>query len=166
MGAPNEADPHHRLIALDLHEARLALIRSNLARTRQTWVTVCQGDLTAPAAEWTAFGPFDRILLDAPCSNSGVLRRRPDARWRWTTRRMKQLAATQAILLENALALLAPGGRLVYSTCSLEHEENRRQITLLRRAHPKITCTGVAENVPTRSHTDGSFACALEKPHA
>ena len=166
MGAPNEADPHHRLIALDLHEDRLALIRSNLARTRQTWVTVCQGDLTAPAAEWTAFGPFDRILLDAPCSNSGVLRRRPDARWRWTTRRMKQLAATQAILLENALALLAPGGRLVYSTCSLEHEENRRQITLLRRAHPEITCTGVVENVPTRSHTDGSFACALEKPHA
>ena len=113
-----------------------------------------------------ALGPFDRILLDAPCSNSGVLRRRPDARWRWTTRRMKQLAATQALLLENALALLAPGGRLVYSTCSLEHEENRRQITVLRRTHPEIVCSGVIERIPTRSNTDGAFACALDRPTA
>jgi 16S rRNA (cytosine967-C5)-methyltransferase len=165
MGPP--ASDSHLLVALDLREDRLALVRANLARTRQDWVTVQRGDLMdTSAAALAPFGLFDRILLDAPCSNSGVLRRRPDARWRWTTQRMKQLAATPAAMLESALALLAPGGRLVYSTCSLEHDENRRQITVLRRAHPEITCAGVAECIPTRSHTDGSFACALEKPNS
>lgn len=165
MGAPAKNDLRHRLVALDLHDDRIALIHANLARMRQNWVTVHQGDLTMPASPaLAALGPFDRILVDAPCSNSGVLRRRPDARWRWTTRRMKQLAATQALLLENALALLAPGGRLVYSTCSLEHEENRRQITVLRRTHPEVVCSGVIERIPTRSNTDGAFACALDRP--
>lgn len=164
MGAPAKKDLRHRLVALDLHDDRVALIHANLSRMRQNWVTVLQGDLTMPASpSLAALGPFDRILVDAPCSNSGVLRRRPDARWRWTTRRMKQLAATQALLLENALALLAPGGRLVYSTCSLEHEENRRQITVLRRAHPEVVCSGVVERIPTRSNTDGAFACALDR---
>lgn len=162
MGPPASKD--HLLVALDLHEDRLATVRANLARTRQTWVTVCQGDLTEnPRAALASFGLFDRILLDAPCSNSGVLRRRPDARWRWTTKRMKSLAATQAAMLESALALLAPNGRLVYSTCSLEPEENRRQITVLREAHPGLACVGVEERIPTRSQTDGSFACAFER---
>jgi 16S rRNA (cytosine967-C5)-methyltransferase len=162
MGPP--AGPGHQLVALDLHEDRLATVRANLARTRQEWVEVRQGDLTERPQEALApFGPFDRILLDAPCSNTGVLRRRPDARWRWTTKRMKALAETQAKMLEACLALLAPGGRLVYSTCSLEPEENRRQISALRKAHPEVACVGVEERVPTRSQTDGSFACALER---
>jgi 16S rRNA (cytosine967-C5)-methyltransferase len=164
MGKPAASDKNHLLVALDLHEDRLATVRANLARTRQTWVTVCQGDLTEnPRAALEPFGLFDRILIDAPCSNSGVLRRRPDARWRWTTKRMKKLAATQAIMLENALALLAPNGRIVYSTCSLEQEENRKQISALRRAHPEVVCTAVEERIPTRSKTDGSFACAIER---
>jgi len=162
MGPPASKD--HLLVALDLHEDRLATVRANLERTRQTWVTVCQGDLTEnPRAALEPFGLFDRILLDAPCSNSGVLRRRPDARWRWTTKRMKGLAATQTAMLESALTLLAPKGRLVYSTCSLEPEENRRQITALRKAHPELVCVGVEERIPTRSGTDGAFACALER---
>jgi 16S rRNA (cytosine967-C5)-methyltransferase len=165
MGAP--ASERHRLVALDLHADRLERVRANLARTRQDWVTVVQGDLTDPACEALApFGLFDRILLDAPCSNTGVLRRRPDARWRWTTKRMKALAAAQAAMLEACLARLAPGGRLVYSTCSLEPEENRRQVTLLRKAHPEVACIGVDERVPTRSRTDGAFACALERTQA
>ncbi|MDX9866820.1 MAG: transcription antitermination factor NusB [Kiritimatiellia bacterium] len=165
MGAPGP-DPRHRLVALDLHEDRLRLVRENLARTRQEWVTVCPGDLTQnPLPALSDFGLFDRILLDAPCSNTGVLRRRPDARWRWTTPRMKRLAATQAVMLENALSLLAPGGRLVYSTCSLEPEENRRQITALRKRHPELACIGVEERIPTRHATDGAFACALERQH-
>ncbi len=162
MGPPVSAD--HKLVALDLHEDRLATLRSNLERTRQTWVVAAQADLTEdPQSLRERFGQFDRILLDAPCSNTGVLRRRPDARWRWTAKRMKQLAATQYQMLENLLPLLADGGRLVYSTCSLEHEENRRQITLLRKAHPELVCTGVEERIPTRSRTDGAFACALER---
>ncbi len=162
MGPP--AGPSHRLVAFDLREDRLATVRENLARTRQTWVEVRQGDLTDnPGAALEPDARFDRILLDAPCSNTGVLRRRPDARWRWTAKRMKALAETQAKMLEACLALLAPGGRLVYSTCSLEPEENRRQISALRKAHPEVVCIGVEERIPTRSRTDGSFACALER---
>ncbi|MDD4102275.1 MAG: transcription antitermination factor NusB [Kiritimatiellae bacterium] len=161
MGPPTSEN--HALVALDLHDDRLATLRTNLERTRQTWVTTAKADLTDdPQSLWERFGLFDRILLDAPCSNTGVLRRRPDARWRWTTKRMKQLAATQFQMLENLLPLLAPGGRLVYSTCSLEQEENRRQITLLRKDHPEIACVAVEERIPTRSKTDGAFVCALE----
>lgn len=162
MGPPTTAD--HALVAMDLHDDRLTTLRANLERTRQTWVTVAKADLTDdPQKLQESLGLFDRILLDAPCSNTGVLRRRPDARWRWTAKRMKQLAATQYQMLENLLPLLAPGGRLVYSTCSLEHEENRRQITLLRKAHPEMACVAVEERIPTRSKTDGAFACALER---
>lgn len=71
---------------------------------------------------------FDAILLDAPCSNTGVLARRPDVRWRLTERDIAGAAALQRRLLENAARLLAPGGRLVYSTCSLEPEENRVEL--------------------------------------
>lgn len=162
MGPP--ASDSQQLVALDLYDDRLETVRANLARTRQTWVKVQQGDLTEnPGAALEPFGLFDRILIDAPCSNSGVLRRRPDARWRWTTKRMKKLAATQAVMLENALARLAPGGRLVYSTCSLEQEENRQQITALRKAHPELACVAVEERLPMRSQTDGAFACAFER---
>jgi 16S rRNA (cytosine967-C5)-methyltransferase len=161
MGPP--ASETHALVALDLHDDRLATLRANLERTRQAWVTTAKADLTAdPQSLRERFGLFDRILLDAPCSNTGVLRRRPDARWRWTTKRMKQLAAAQYQMLENLLPLLSPGGRLVYSTCSLEHEENRRQITLLRKAHPELACVAVEERIPQRAKTDGAFACALE----
>jgi 16S rRNA (cytosine967-C5)-methyltransferase len=76
---------------------------------------------------------------------------------------MKQLCQMQATLLANACTLLAPGGRLVYSTCSLEPEENRQQITALRKCMPNIACVGVIEHLPTRTQTDGAFACALER---
>ena len=153
-----------KLVALDLYEDRLATLRENLERTRQRDVIVAQGNLIDDAdAIRATHGLFDRILLDAPCSNTGVLRRRPDARWRWTTKRMKKLCETQAKLLESALTLLAPNGRIVYSTCSLEPEENRKQINVLRKAHPEVRCVGVEERIPTRSQTDGVFACALER---
>jgi 16S rRNA (cytosine967-C5)-methyltransferase len=152
------------LVAMDMYEDRLQTVRTNLARTKLPNVIVAQGDLVQDNARILAeHGLFDRILLDVPCSNTGVLRRRPDARWRWTTKRMKKLCETQAKLLEAALALLAPGGRIVYSTCSLEPEENRKQIALLRKAHPEVECVGVEERIPTRSQTDGAFACALER---
>ena len=152
------------LVAVDLYEDRLAILRENLTRTRHADVIVEQGSLADGAdAIRAVHGLFDRILLDVPCSNTGVLRRRPDARWRWTTKRMRKLCEVQATFLESALTLLAPGGRIVYSTCSLEPEENRKQIAAFRKAHPEIACMGVEERIPTRSQTDGAFACALER---
>lgn len=153
------------LVSMDMYEDRLQTLKANLARTKLSGVTLAQGDLIEDCARIKAeHGQFDRILLDVPCSNTGVLRRRPDARWRWTTKRMKNLCGTQAKLLESAYTLLAPGGRIVYSTCSLEPEENRKQIALFRKAHPDVECVGVEELIPTRHQTDGAFACALEIP--
>ena len=153
-----------KLVALDVYEDRLVRLRENLARTRQENVTVALASIIDDTEKIrAAYGLFDRILLDVPCSNTGVLRRRPDARWRWTTHRMKMLCELQAKLLESALALLAPGGRIIYSTCSLEPEENRKQITAFRKVHPDVVCTGVEERIPARAKTDGVFACALER---
>lgn len=154
-----------KLVAMDLREDRLEAVRDNLKRTKMDWVEVKCGDLADDVAALKAeLGTFDRILIDAPCSNTGVLRRRPDARWRWSGTRMKQLAETQQSMLIHGMELLAPGGLLVYSTCSLEPEENRRQINLLRKRYPNLQCRGVVERLPFRNGTDGAFACALERP--
>jgi 16S rRNA (cytosine967-C5)-methyltransferase len=73
-------------------------------------------------------GPFDRILVDVPCSNTGVLGKRPEARWRIRPEGMAELAALQRRLLSAAAARLAAGGRMVYSTCSIESEENEQVV--------------------------------------
>ena len=150
-----------RLIAMDKHTDRLALLRSTLVRTRQEWVEMVAGDAAAPLADEAL--RFDRILLDVPCSNTGVLRRRPDARWRFSERRQQKLCAVQRALLANLLPRLAPGGRLVYSTCSLEPEENQQQVERALAADPALRLVATAERIPMRDGTDGAFAAALER---
>lgn len=148
------------LIACDLYENRLETVRRNLARTRQSWVKTATADFSRPDGH--AFeGTFDRILLDAPCSNTGVLRRRVDARWRWNKERMANCCKTQAALLDTLSGLLAPGGTLVYSTCSLEPEENGIQIEAFLKRHPGFTLRETEERLPFRDKTDGAFAAAL-----
>jgi 16S rRNA (cytosine967-C5)-methyltransferase len=150
-----------RLIAMDKHDDRLVLLRDTLSRTGQSWVEVVAGDAVAPAP--TEAPLFDRILLDVPCSNTGVLRRRPDARWRFSVRRQQKLCETQQALLISMLTRLAPGGRLVYSTCSLEPEENQQQIARALAATPAVRLVATTERLPTRDQTDGAFAAALER---
>ena len=106
---------------------------------------------------------FDRVLVDAPCSNTGVLRRRPDARWRWNADHLKQLVALQAQILDAAAPFVAPGGRLVYSTCSNEPEENGEQVAAFLVRHPDFTEVTRRESVPFETDHDGAFACALER---
>jgi 16S rRNA (cytosine967-C5)-methyltransferase len=148
-----------RLIAMDRHEDRLALLRSTLARTRHDWVEVVEGDATLPVGADAL--KFDRILLDAPCTNTGVLRRRPDARWRFNEKRLLKLCATQQALLQNLLPRLAPGGRLVYSTCSLEPEENLRQVEQAVAAVAGVRIDKTVEHLPMRNGTDGAFAATI-----
>lgn len=152
----------NELVALELHADRLALLDANLKRTRQEWVKSHLYNLNNPQAP-QELGRFDRILLDAPCSNTGVLQRRPDARWRWNLPRLKQLVKTQNQLLASALNLLALGGKIVYSTCSLEPEENQQQVAQICREHPELTCIEQLDILPTRTHSDGAFACVLQK---
>lgn len=104
--------------AVDRTPARLERLRENLARLSLSAQLVC-----ADAAEWTA-EPFDAVLLDAPCSSTGTIRRHPDVPWLKSSSDITKLAGLQRRLIARAVTLLKPGGTLVYCTCSLEPEEN------------------------------------------
>lgn len=106
-------------------------------------------------------GPFDGILVDAPCSNTGVLRRRLDARWRLTHQDVERCRKAQAQLLTSALARLRPGGRLVYSTCSLEPDENEELVVAVLALHPHVKLESSRLLHPARDQVDGAFAALL-----
>ena len=145
-----------RLVAQEVNPKRLRRLQTNLARMKLGWVEAVQA-LPADA------GLFDRVLGDAPCSNTGVLRRRPDARWRWDAEHLAQLTGLQAEILESAAAHVAPGGLLVYSTCSNEPEENADQVAKFLAAHPEFSEVARRESLPFETGHDGAFACALRR---
>ncbi len=111
-----------RITAFDPDPVRRRLIRENCDRLGVTNVRVPEGRPTRPGEL------FDRILIDAPCSNTGVMRRRAELRWRITAAEIQRLRGVQLGLLRQAAACLKPGGTLVYSTCSLEPEENEQVV--------------------------------------
>lgn len=151
------------LVAMDVHEDRLAPLRANLARM-QVAAEVVLADARDPALD-SALGTerFDRILIDAPCTNTGVLRRRPDARWRYTVPRMKALARTQGGLLENLAPRLKPGGLLVYSTCSLEPEEDGEVVSAWLGRHGDFELLRSESLFPPETETDGAFAALIRR---
>src|SRR5438132_65840 len=111
-----------RVPAVARSPARLARLTENLARLELTAETVA-----ADATEWQA-GPFDAVLIDPPCSSTGTIRRHPDVPWLKRADDLAALAALQRRLLERAVALVKPGGTLIYTACSLEPEECEAQI--------------------------------------
>ena len=149
-----------RLVAQEVTPRRLARLKENLARLRLSSVEAMQ---TIPQSPNPPIPQFDRVLVDAPCSNTGVLRRRPDARWRWNADHLKQLVALQAQILDAAAPFVAPGGRLVYSTCSNEPEENGEQVAAFLARHPDFAEVARRESLPFETDHDGAFACALER---
>lgn len=150
------------LTCTDSNEKRLPRLRENLERLHAGAATIATHDWTQPApAHW--HGAFDGILLDVPCSNTGVIRRRVDVRWRLQAPDIAKLAATQRLILEHALPCLKPGGRLVYSTCSIEPAENGDLIEAFLTIHPELTLQGTREALPFRDATDGAFAACLVK---
>jgi 16S rRNA (cytosine967-C5)-methyltransferase len=128
-----EREPHlTKLVALDIDPKRLERVRENLTRGKLS-AEVIAADAATPAAWWDGV-PFDRILLDAPCSALGVIRRHPDIRMRKSPSEIDKLPRLQARLLAAAWGLLAPGGRLVYATCTVTRSENREVIAAFLRA--------------------------------
>jgi len=116
-----------RLTALDRSPARMARLRDNLARLSFEAET-----FVADAAEWQGSAEsFDAILVDAPCTSTGTIRRHPDVAWLRQEADIAPLAALQKRLLQKAVALLKPGGMLIYCTCSLEPEEGEAAIAAL-----------------------------------
>jgi 16S rRNA (cytosine967-C5)-methyltransferase len=122
------------LIAVDIDPQRLARVRQNLSRENLRATVVC-GDGGAPAAWWDGV-PFDRILLDAPCSALGVIRRHPDIRLRKSPSDIDKLPQIQTRLLSSAWSMLAPGGRLVYATCTVTRSENRDLLAAFVKSTP------------------------------
>ena len=150
-----DAPDGRRLVAQEVNPARRRRLDENLKRVGLDWVET--------VAEAGGGEMFDRVLADVPCSNTGVLRRRPDARWRWTKERLDELVRLQRDILSAAAAHVAPGGTLVYSTCSVEPEENGGQVERFLAEHPEFSEAGRRESVPFVSGHDGAFACALRR---
>ncbi|MCV2866683.1 RsmB/NOP family class I SAM-dependent RNA methyltransferase [Albidovulum sediminicola] len=119
--------------ALDLSAQRMERLHQNLARCGLSAETV-----VADALGWQPGAPFDAILLDAPCSATGTIRRHPDLPFVRDPAGLKEIVALQAALLDRALGFLTSGGRLVYSTCSLLPEEGERQVTAALARHPGL----------------------------
>jgi 16S rRNA (cytosine967-C5)-methyltransferase len=135
-------------LACDLHHHRLAAMKAVTPR-----LVVLDATHPLPFASF-----FDRILLDAPCSGTGTLGRNPEIKWRLTPADLDDLQRRQIALLANARAALAPGGILVYSTCSLQSEENEGVIAGV----PERLIAGVSHRLPGRDPGDGFFAAVIK----
>src|SRR6476619_1458200 len=129
------------VVAVDVSKTRLKMLAANLAR-----LGLAATALAADAATWAPDERFDAVLLDAPCSSTGTIRRHPDIPYLKSPKDIEDLAGLQARLLDNATALLKPGGTLVYSTCSLEIEECEAQIAALLARNPKIQVVPIEPN--------------------
>jgi 16S rRNA (cytosine967-C5)-methyltransferase len=143
------------IIAADSVNSRLGLVGENCRRLGITIVAT----LACDAGHCLRGRQFDRVLVDAPCSNTGVMRRRPDLRWRLTPDEINRLAQTQRRLLNAAAALTKPGGILVYSTCSLEPDENEQVATDL----PGFTRQTQRATFPPRDNMDGAFVVRYQR---
>jgi 16S rRNA (cytosine967-C5)-methyltransferase len=163
-------DPSLRVTALDSDPQRLARVRDNLARLGGQ-ADVIAGDAGAPSTWWKG-EPFDAVLLDAPCTASGIVRRHPDIPWLRRASDVDQLARTQARLLDALWPLVAPGGVLVYASCSLFKAEGVQQIdAFLQRVglnHARLDPASpghlrpLPDNQGAAAH-DGFFYARLEK---
>lgn len=150
------------VVACEVNPARRKRLAENLARVGAGGIKIIQ---EMPPANWR----FDKILVDAPCSNTGVLRRRPDARWNWSPERLSSLVRIQESILDAATLRLKPGGLLVYSTCSNEPEENSAQVESFLSRHPDFTLVATREETPLDAGHDGAFAASFiagQKPEA
>ena len=134
------------LTALDVSAERLRLVESNLARLGLQAQLVA-GDATAPEVWWDG-RLFDRILIDAPCSATGVIRRHPDIKFLRRAADVPALAARQALMIEKLWPLLRPGGQLLYSTCSLFRAENSTVVSRFLAAHPGVRVLPLPDDLP------------------
>lgn len=151
-----------RILAADPSEKRLRRVVENCARLGAQIVATVKADAVEVAAQFDAES-FDGVLVDAPCSNTGVLRRRADARWRVSEEAIGHHAARQLQILVAAARLVKRGGRIVYSTCSLEPEENTAVVSeFLKRAHD-FTLSQSQETFPPRDGMDGGFWALLQR---
>jgi len=147
-----------RITAIDLSAERLNLVMENCTRLGVSCVE------TSPTSTFSPLtSHFDKILLDAPCSNTGVMRRRVDLRWRIQPQEIERLCKTQLELLNIAAPQLKPAGILIYSTCSLEPEENSEVVKTFLGGHPEFQLEAEREILPFADKTDGAYVAKLRR---
>ncbi len=161
------------VFASDVSSSRLQRVRQNILRLEAVNVIPFVADATAPALR-----DMDAVLIDVPCTGTGTFRRHPDARWRLRASDLVVLPSLQRSILRAAANVVRPGGLLIYSTCSLELEENDHQVTRFLAEHPGwsieappagVVPTTVLDNgllrvLPQRHLTDGAFAARIRRP--
>jgi 16S rRNA (cytosine967-C5)-methyltransferase len=160
-----------RVIAADANRQRVRRLAENLRRAGSGREHAVVADARRPPVR-----PTDAVLVDAPCLGTGTFARHPDARWRVSPEALGALAARQAELLDEAAGAVAPGGLLVYSTCSIEPEENQQQVDRFLERHaefrrePNATFPAILVSpegdlmiLPQRHHMDGAFAARLRR---
>ncbi|RLS81374.1 MAG: 16S rRNA (cytosine(967)-C(5))-methyltransferase RsmB [Planctomycetota bacterium] len=145
------------VLATDIRSDRLEIVHENAARLG---VTIVRTQLVDEEGYRLPAGPFDAILIDAPCSNTGVLGKRPEARWRITPEGIVALNQVQANLLGRALERLAPGGRLLYSTCSIEPAENRKIVQQVLAYFPQARLLEEVQYMPGQPG-DGAYQALI-----
>jgi 16S rRNA (cytosine967-C5)-methyltransferase len=163
--------PSGRVLATDNIAAKVGILASNVEKCAMKNVQPVVADLTRPLVRGLSY-----ILVDAPCSNTGVLRRKPDIRWRLKEEDMTGHAALQLALLSEGARSLAPGGKLVYQTCSMEPEENERVVEAILAAFPELELETPAGDLldayidgnylrawPHRHGTNGAFVATLRR---
>ncbi len=162
------------ILALDIYDAKLARIEENAKRLGISIIqTMC---MDARKIEDNYYDKADRVLADVPCSGLGVLRRRPDARWKKTEAELKQLPVLQSEILSSAAMTVKPGGILVYSTCTIESQENENVIRTFLNAHDnfildtagkylpmKPSSKDLIQFYPQRDGIDGFFIARLRR---
>ena len=148
-----------QIIAVDSSPKRLARVVENMKRLDLPIIATVEAD-GAKFARLNAL-KFDRVLLDAPCSNTGVLRRRVEARWRFSAEALTELAGIQRRLLEGALEAVKPGGALVYSTCSLEPEENSLLVASVLAERTGFRLEEERQLFPSRDGGDGLYMARI-----
>lgn len=164
-----------RILAFDVHEGRLGLVRRGAEAQGVQIIETQPGDFRQTAQQITF--EADRVLLDAPCSGLGVLSKRADLRWHRTAEEVAALNRLQDDLLDAAARAVRPGGLLVYSTCTIEPEENEERVTAFLGRHPEfslesaaglvpeplVTPEGYFRTFPPRDRVDGAFAARLRR---
>jgi 16S rRNA (cytosine967-C5)-methyltransferase len=153
-------DNRGRIIACDIEDRKLQTLANLSARLGLTTIETCR--LHPERNEEPPAGPFDAVLVDAPCSNTGVLGRRPEVRWRLRPGDFRRLVPLQTKLLLQAGERLRPGGVVVYSTCSIEQEENGQVVRAVLRGLPDLVLVGEEEQVPGRP-ADGGYWARLRR---
>jgi 16S rRNA (cytosine967-C5)-methyltransferase len=160
------------VLASDRSLARLQRVIGNVARVETRSVIPYVADARHPAIR-----PVDAVIVDVPCTGTGTFRRHPDARWRLRISDLAVMADLQRAILRSAAAVVSPGGLLIYSTCSLEPEENEQQVEAFLQANDEFTLeppppdavpsatldAGLLRVLPHRHGTDGAFAARLRR---